>query len=184
MPGATIMTRPLARQPEILISVFTKLIASLSTGARENSAVTRALCWVTMLGGLTGCYKYTPLTTTRPVVGARIAVDLTSTGTDTLARFVGPNVVAIEGRVDEATDSALLLAVSLVRKRNGEEDFWKGETVSIPRTAVSGLRQRRLATGRTLLVAGAVAAISATVGVAASGGGGGGGGGGGPPPIE
>jgi hypothetical protein len=137
------------------------------------------------VAGLIGCYKYSPLATTHPAVGARIAVDLTPVGMDTLARFVGPHVTAIEGRVIAATDSALLLAVSVVRKRNGEEDFWKGETVSIPPAAVSGLRQRRLATGRTLLVAGAVAAVGATVGAAASsGGGGGGGGGGGPPPVE
>lgn len=137
------------------------------------------------IGGLTGCYKYTPLATTDPAPGTRIAVDLTPTGTDTLARFVGPNVIAIEGRVVEAAGSDLLLAVSVVRKRTGEEDFWKGETVSIPRGVVSGLRQRRLATGRTLLLAGAVAALGATVGVAAGGGGsGGGGGGGGPPPVE
>ena len=137
------------------------------------------------MAGLTGCYKYTPLATADPAPGARIAVDLTPTGSDTLARFVGPNVMAIEGRVVEAAGSDLLLAVSVVRKRTGEEDFWKGETVSIPRGVVSGLRQRRLATGRTLLLAGAVAALGATVGAAASGGGsGGGGGGGGPPPVE
>jgi hypothetical protein len=140
---------------------------------------------VVAITGLTGCYKYTPLATTDAAPEARIAVDLTPAGTDTLARFVGPNVIAIEGRVVRAADSDLLLAVSVVRKPNGEEDFWKGETVSIPRRVIAGLRQRRLATGRTLLLAGAVAALGATVGVAASSGGsGGGGGGGGPPPVE
>lgn len=140
---------------------------------------------VAAVAGLAGCYRYTPLATTDPAPGARIAVDLTPAGTDTLARFVGPNVIGIEGRVVQAAGSDLLLAVSVVRKRNGEEDFWKGETVSIPRGTISGLRQRRLATGRTLLLAGAVAVAGATVGAAASGGSsGGGGGGGGPPPVE
>ena len=152
---------------------------------RSPTSLTGAVRCVAAIAGLTGCYKYTPLTTTDPAPGARIAVDLTAAGTDTLARFVGPNVIAIEGRAVEAGGNDLLLSVSVVRKRNGEEDFWKGETVSIPRGVISGLRQRRLATGRTLLLAGAVAALGATVGAAASGGGsGGGGGGGGPPPIE
>jgi hypothetical protein len=160
--------------------------ADISKRARTTfSAFPRAICCVTTIAALISCYKYTPLATTDPAAGARIAVDLTSAGTDTLARFVGPNVSAIEGRVVEGAGSDLLLAVSVVRKRNGEEDFWKGETISIPRGVISGLRQRRLAVGRTLLLAGAVAAVGATVGTAASGGSSGGGGnGGGPPPVE
>jgi hypothetical protein len=115
----------------------------------------------------------------------RVAVNLTAAGTDTLARYVGPNATDIEGRVLNARGSDLLLAVSVVRKRNGEEDFWKGEAVSIPQAAISRLQQRRLAVGRTLLLVGAVAVAGATVGAAASSGSsGGGGGGGGPPPVE
>lgn len=152
---------------------------------RSPASLTGAFCRLAAIAGLAGCYRYTPMATTDPATGARIAVDLTPAGSDTLARFVGPNVIAIEGRVVEAAGSDLLLAVSVVRKRTGEEDYWKGETLSIPRGVVSGLRQRRLATARTLLLAGTVAALGATVGVAASSGGSGGGGsGGGPPPIE
>jgi hypothetical protein len=152
---------------------------------RLNFGFDGAARCVATVAALSGCYKWTPLETVTPASGTRIAVDLTSVGTDTLARYVGPNAVAIEGRVLEAEASDLLLAVSVVRKRNGEEDFWKGEAVSIPRATISGLRQRRLAAGRTLLVAGAVAALGATVGAAASSGGSGGGGnGGGPPPVE
>lgn len=152
---------------------------------RSNLGLAGAVRCVATMAGLVGCYKYSPLATTDPAPGARIAIELTPAGTDTLARFVGPNAIGIEGRVVQATGSDLLLAVAVVRKGNGEEDFWKGETLSIPRGAISGLRQRQLSTSRTLLLAGAVAALGATVGAAASGGGsGGGGGGGGPPPIE
>lgn len=151
---------------------------------RFNLSLPGALRCLVAGAVLTGCYQYTPLTTTEPAPGARIAVELTPAGTDTLARFVGPNATAIEGRVVQAAGSDLLLAVSVVRKRNGEEDFWKGELVSIPGDVISGLRQRRLATARTLLLAGTVAALSATVGAAASSGSSGGGGGGGPPPVE
>lgn len=152
---------------------------------RTSLGLPGALRCLVAVASLTGCYKYSPLATTDPVPGARIAVALTPAGTDTLARFVGPNVTAIEGRVVQATGSDLLLAVSVIRKRNGEEDFWKGETVSIPRDVISGLRQRRLATGRTLLLAGAIVVAGGTVGAAASSGSsGGGGGGGGPPPVE
>jgi hypothetical protein len=152
---------------------------------RSNVGLAGAVGCVATMAGLAGCYKYTPLATTDPAPGTRVAVELAPAGTDTLARFVGPNVIRIEGRVLQAGGSDLLLAVSVVRKRNGEEDFWKGETVSIPRGTISGLRQRRLATGRTLLLAGAVAVAGATVGAAASSGSSGGGGnGGGPPPVE
>ena len=152
---------------------------------RSLASLTGVFYRVAAVAGLTGCYKYTPLTTTDPVAGARIVVQLTPAGSDTLARFVGPRVTGIEGRVLETAGSDLVLAVAVVRKGNGEEDFWKGETVSIPLGVIAGLQQRRLSTGRTLLLVGAVAALGATVGAAASGGGsGGGGGGGGPPPIE
>jgi hypothetical protein len=152
---------------------------------RFSLSLPRAVYWLVTLVGLTGCFKYTPLATSSPALGARIAVDLTSMGSDTLARFVGPNVTGIEGRVLQVTASDLLLAVSVVRQRNGEEDFWKGETVSIPRGVILGMRQRHLSTSRTLLLAGAVAAAGATVGAAATGSSSGGGGnGGGPPPVE
>lgn len=152
---------------------------------RFNVGLAGALWFLATITGLTGCYKYTPLATTDPAPGTQIAVELTPAGTDTLARFVGPHVVAIDGRVVHADGTDLSLAVSVVRKRNGEEDFWKGELVTIPREVISGLQQRRLSTGRTLLLVGAVAAASASVGVAATGGGSGGGGsGGGPPPVE
>lgn len=134
---------------------------------------------------LLGCYKYVPVATTDPAPGARIAIALTPAGSDTLARLVGPRVTAIEGRMLQGGGSELLLAVAVVRKDRGEEDFWKGETVSIPRNVIAGVQQRRLSTSRTLLLAGVVAALGVTAGAAAgSGGSGGGGGGGGPPPVE
>jgi hypothetical protein len=152
---------------------------------RSNLSLAGAAWYVATTAALIGCYKWTPLEAADPAPGTRIAVELTPVGSDTLARFVGPNATGIEGRVVQATGSDLLLAVSVVRKRNGGEEFWKGEMVSIPQATISGLRQRRLAAGRTALFAGAVAALGATVGVAASSGGsGGGGGGGGPPPVE
>ncbi|MGH7510003.1 MAG: hypothetical protein ACREMZ_11080 [Gemmatimonadales bacterium] len=152
---------------------------------RSNFSLARVVGCVATMAGLAGCYKYTPLATTDPAPGARISVELTPAGTDTLARFVGPNATGIDGRVVQSAGTDLLLAALVIRKRNGEEEFWKGEMVSIPRGVISGLRQRRLAIGRTLLLAGAVAVVGATVGVAArSGGSGGGGNGGGPPPTE
>jgi hypothetical protein len=101
-----------------------------------------------------GCYNYNPLTTPSPDTGSYLAVTLNDAGSARLARYLGPDVFLVRGRYVGQADSALLLSVSSVETKRGEEMSWQGETVTLPRDAIAALDVRRLAKGRSLLLAG------------------------------
>ena len=131
---------------------------------------------------LAACYRYGPLAAPTPEPGARLEVQLTDAGAAALAASVGPRVTAIEGQLLGVHPDALELAVLAVRFYDGQENYWKGEQVTIPRGSIASLRQRRLSGPRTLLFAGAIVAAAATVGTTSGVLGGASGGGTRPPP--
>ncbi len=105
-----------------------------------------------LLGLLSGCYNYLPLTTAAPNPGTRVTADLTDSGTSILAPYLGPGVGSVDGQLVRLTDQELVLAVVATRNRSGIEHYWNGEAVTLPRGDVAGLRERRLATARTIVV--------------------------------
>ncbi|HXM38738.1 MAG TPA: hypothetical protein VN908_08810 [Gemmatimonadales bacterium] len=138
--------------------------------------------WVMLLLG-TGCYYYEPVAVPAPRPGAYLSLALTDSGTTHFWPYLGPDVGAVRGRLIDSDDRRFTLSVLSVGLRHGQELYWKGETVQLPREYVAFLQERRLSTGRTLLTAGAsitafVALLSA---VTHSGIGSGRPGGGGPP---
>jgi hypothetical protein len=102
-----------------------------------------------------GCYNYAPLTSPDPAPGTYLAVRLTDPGSDALARYLGPDAFIIRGRYAGTTERGLLLSVSSVEVRQGWDQPWTGETVAIPTDAIASLEVRRLARGRSYLLAGA-----------------------------
>jgi hypothetical protein len=105
---------------------------------------------------LGGCYGYYPAVTPTPV-GRDVQVTLSDSGTFTLARQVGPQTAAIDGRLTLDSGNALVLSVTNVRRRDGSEVDWKGERVTVPRPVVIKVEERRFSRGRTTLFAGALA---------------------------
>ena len=105
--------------------------------------------------GTTGCYYYQPLATPTPAPGSYLSATLTDTGADHLARTIGPDVLAVRGRLLTSDTAALTFSVVAVSLHHGEEVTWKGEPVTLSREYISALRQRRLAKGRTVLIVGA-----------------------------
>jgi hypothetical protein len=104
---------------------------------------------------LAGCYSYNPLTTASPEVGTYVAVTLTSAGSQDLARSLGPDVFVVRGRyMSDTDDGGLLLSVSAVELQRGDELSWAGENVAVPNSAIASVEVRRLARGRSLLLAG------------------------------
>jgi hypothetical protein len=110
---------------------------------------------VAVLGAGTGCYDYHPLTTSSPDPGSYVAATLTEAGSADLARSVGPEVFVVRGRYLGMGDAGLLVSVSSVELKRGTEVAWAGETIELPRAAVAAVDVRRLAKGRTVLLAGA-----------------------------
>ncbi len=115
----------------------------------------RLVSWIAV-GALAGCYVYRPLDTVQPRVGARVSADLTDVGSDTLSRYVGPGVTSLRGGVVSAEQAAVTLAVTSVMDRSGQEQFWKGERVRVPRAVVRDFEQRRLSVGRSVLLGAAL----------------------------
>ena len=106
-----------------------------------------------VLGLVSGCYRYNPLTTPRAAPGTFVAVTLSDTGSAQLARVLGPAVFVVRGRVLASDDGGLLVSVSSVETKWGISVVWQGETVAVPGVAIASLDERRLAKGRSALLA-------------------------------
>jgi len=100
------------------------------------------------------CYDYNPLTTPSPEPGTYVAATLTDSGAEELARYLGPNVFVVRGRYLGDSDRGLLVSVSSVETKGGNELGWAGETVALPVNSIASLEVRRLAKGRSVLLAG------------------------------
>jgi hypothetical protein len=107
---------------------------------------------------LTGCYTYRPLATTSPEPGVSVRAQLTDDGSIDLARYIGPNVAAVGGRVVGSDTGQLTLSVASVQYRTGIEQYWSGEMVRLPRTEIATMQEKRLSTTRTALFAGGLLA--------------------------
>lgn len=128
---------------------------------------------------LCGCYVNVPLDTA-PDPGQRVHVALTDQGSVDLARYLGRNVASVDGRLLRGSDSALSLSVSQVSTRAGQDEFWKGEAVTLPRQLIATVEHRKLSFWRSGLVASAV--VAGVAFIAGSGIGGNSSGGGTTPP--
>jgi hypothetical protein len=102
-----------------------------------------------------GCYNYAPLSQVSPEPGTALAVTLTDSGTQSLARYIGPDVFVVRGHYVGSDDAGMRVAVSSVELVRGDERSWNGEIVTLPDNAVASLEVRRLAKGRSFLLAGA-----------------------------
>jgi hypothetical protein len=103
-------------------------------------------------GSIAGCYTYVPLGGLEPPAGARVEAALTPYGSDTLARYLGPDVNTLRGDVLIAERSAFLLSVTSVEDRSGRVTSWSREQVLVPRTAIEALQKRRFSLGRSLIL--------------------------------
>src|SRR2546429_64031 len=142
---------------------------------------------ILIAAGLTaGCYSYHRLGTPDPEPGMSVAVTLTDAGTQELGRYLGPDAFIVRGRYVRADERGLVVAVVQVETKRGDWQPWAGESVTLPTGHIASLEARRLAKGRTVLLAGVgVASLAATpLAFTLAGGGGGSGGGRAPPPPK
>ena len=113
-----------------------------------------------------GCYQTVPLVSPTPRAGAEIEVRLTDRGSSTLRELVGAGATTVRGHYEGESADTLRLAVLGVTRRNGQEDFWKGEPVGLLKSDIATLGERRISTARTSVVValGAVAAFLVKLG--------------------
>ena len=106
---------------------------------------------------LCGCYVNVPLGSA-PDPGQRVHVALTDQGSVDLARYIGRDIASVDGRLLRGTDSTLLLSVSQVSTRAGEDQFWKGEAVTLPKHSIATVESRKLSFWKSGLMASALVA--------------------------
>lgn len=128
---------------------------------------------------LGACYRYVPLPTPQPEVGAEVRSFLTPEGTEAVATTLGRNVSVFDGRVLNEQGAAWRFAVTQTATREDRRVNWTGEPVDIPRSAIARMQLRvldRPKTIRTAILAavGGVAVGLMIRGIATSDGGSGG----------
>lgn len=104
-----------------------------------------------------GCYTYRPLAsvdTVMPATGTEVEVGLTTAGATALANAIGPDMLTVQGHVLGADSASLTLAVTRTETARHIEYDWKGEQVTLPRSAIADLRQRKFAVGPSALIGG------------------------------
>lgn len=114
----------------------------------------RARHFAPVLFVLCACYQSVPVELSRVQPGTKLRVSLTDAGADSLARYLGPGVETIDGKLINTTDSGVSLSVTQVSMRSGQDQFWKGETVVIPRSALGTVQARRINKPKSVLLAG------------------------------
>jgi hypothetical protein len=100
------------------------------------------------------CYSYRPIEggpTVRAGEGLRLY--LTSTGSNELARYFGPQVTAIDGDlVNISSDSSVTLGVTTLHFANGTNLPYSGDgPVAVAHGYVSSIERRTLARTRTAI---------------------------------
>jgi|SRR2546423_5258737 len=106
------------------------------------------------------CYTSLPVESFPPPVGNDLVAMLTDNGSAEMASVVGPRVTGVSGRYLGLSGDSLLLSVKTVIKRDGNEEFWRGEQVGILRSNVATLSRRQFSPVRSgAIVGGLVAAL-------------------------
>jgi len=113
---------------------------------------------------LVGCYAYLPVATVpggdAALAGRTVRVTLTADGTRRVEPTLGAGVVEVEGVVERATADSVRLAVRQVATAvRGERFASTGNSVTVPRTVVSGMEVQQLSRSRTTILAAGVAAV-------------------------
>ena len=118
-----------------------------------HSRVRIIAAFVSLAGfGATGCYGYyQPMTSN--LTGHQLQLSITDSGAVILAPQVGFGIEAVDGRLVADSASRYIVSVSGIRRRDGLESDWRGESVNIPHALVSTVMERRFSRARTTLFA-------------------------------
>jgi hypothetical protein len=112
---------------------------------------------------VSGCYESVPVQLNQVQPGTKIRVTLTDAGADSLARYLGPGVETVDGKLISASDANVSLGVTSIAMRSGQDQYWKGESVAIPRSALATVQQRKVNKTKSVLLGGVLVAALASL---------------------
>lgn len=110
-----------------------------------------------------GCYSTRALPSATPAPETRIIAEVPADASARLEPAIGRNAAAIEGVVSEIRDGEWELRLLRVDYRQGPSVFWNRELVVFPAGTLVSVRERRLDTMRTVLLAGGITVGAALV---------------------
>lgn len=145
-----------------------------------SSRAKRGICFPAAASAvlLAGCYGYVGVRPDAPLSGREAQLWLSDSGAVVLASTIGPSVESITGRVVADSAQLYVVALSTVRRRDGDETIWRGERVSVARSLIVDSATRQFSPSRTALFSGLLSATLIAARQAFQGRGSGGGGGG------
>lgn len=126
----------------------------------------RRVVAVLVLVSLTGCYRTTELATIAPEPGTRVVADLSPTGAEQMAPWIGPEATGIEGHVIRWTEAEAELALLRVDHRGSSGIQWNQERIVFPEAVLRNVQERTLDTGRTAAFVGGLTTVTAILAVA------------------
>lgn len=112
------------------------------------------------------CYQYNQFQPTQSALGKAVRVQLTDAGTTHVASLVGPGADYLDGNLASLTDSTYTISLADLGRRNGTEETWKGEAISLSRSDVESIGVRKASGGKSAALAAAL--VSGAVLVARS----------------
>ena len=120
----------------------------------------------------TACYMYVPAMTGPPSPGT----ELNSEGTTELARFLGPRVISVDGKLSSvSTDGAMVIAAASVQIADGARQPWTGNgAVVFPQVYLTSVQVRTFDRRKSTIAAVAIAASLVATGTIVMRGGSGG----------
>lgn len=102
------------------------------------------------------CYSTRALSSAIPAPETRIIAEVAQEASVGLEPAIGRNAVAVEGFVSGVRDGEWELRLLRVDYRQGPSVFWNQELVVFPAGALLSVRERRLDTMRSVLLAGGI----------------------------
>lgn len=116
--------------------------------------VRRGVVAMLLVATTSGCFNYEVVGRSQLVPSSYLAVTLNDVGTDTLTRYLGPDVRVVRGRFMRPGDAGgVVLSVSSVENRRGSIFPWQGETVVMSGEFVRGVEERHPARAKSALLA-------------------------------
>ena len=121
---------------------------------RLHRTRSRALTLLSLVLVASSCYRFTPIEGATPAPGQEVRLSLSDEGSVRMAPLIGPRIEAIDGRIVQTTDTALVIAVAAAVTQGGRAMTWSMERLTVPRSAVSSIRTRTLDRRKSWIVAG------------------------------
>jgi hypothetical protein len=117
----------------------------------------RAVAAVVGISFLVGaCSTYAPTSLAAAPTSGTVRFDLTDAAHSESFGSLGSQVTSVEGTVRSASDSAVTIAVTEVRRVAADNQAYQDAVVTIPTRYIGRVEQKRTQVGRSIAVAGAV----------------------------